>query len=107
MTQNVYKIPLQNVSQKFDITLAGRQYTIACRWNNSRQAGWFLDIDDGVTNEPIVYNMPLVTGTDLLAQYEYLGFKGSLLVFTDGNAGAVPTLEDLGSNSNLYFITND
>lgn len=102
---NIYKIPLSNTPQKFSITLAGVEYIMTCRWNSAPGGGWFLDIDDSVTNEPILYNLPLVTGADLLKQYGYLGFGGKLIVYTDGDGDAVPTLDNLGAESNLYFGT--
>jgi hypothetical protein len=67
------------------------------------EGGWVIDIYDGDSNTPIVMNVPMVTGADLLAQYEYLNLKGQLIVYTDGNELAVPTLENLGVESNLYF----
>lgn len=100
-----FKIPLSNVPQKFQISLAGKEYLMACKWNDSPDAGWVLDFDDSLTNLPIAYNVPLITGADVLAGLEYLGFNGSLFVFTDGDDFAVPTLLNLGVESNLYFQT--
>ncbi len=51
-------------------------------------------------------NIPLVTGTDLLGQYEYVGLNGQLFVYTDGNADNVPTLDNLGIESNLFYLTD-
>lgn len=101
-----FVIPLQNIPQQFDIPLAGIVYTITCRWNDAVEGGWVLDFADANTALPIVTNVPLVTGTDLLGQLDYLGFQGSLIVYTDGDQNAVPTLANLGVESNLYFLTN-
>ena len=30
-----------------------------------------------------------------------------MIVYTDGNAGAIPTLENLGVESNLYYLVDD
>lgn len=101
-----FVLPLVNVPQAFQISLAGKDYIMTCRWNDAQDAGWILDFSDAITNLPIVTNIPLVTGVDLLAGLEYLGFEGNLYVFTDGNDFAVPTLDDLGVESNVYFVTD-
>jgi hypothetical protein len=38
-----------------------------------------------------------------LQQYQYLGFGVALLVATDGDLDAVPTYDNLGQQSHLYF----
>jgi hypothetical protein len=105
MAVNFYRIPLVSRPQRFRIALNRVEYEVTCRWNQSLEGGWFLDFIDAKTNQPIVMNCPLVTGIDILGQYEYLGFAGQLFIYTDGDGNAVPTLENLGSESNLYFIT--
>lgn len=100
-----FLIPLLNIPQDFFITLANRELRIVSKWNPSNEGGWVVDIHDGETDEAIIMNIPMVTGADLLEQYEYLGLNGQLIVFTDGDETAVPTLDNLGSESNLYFKT--
>jgi len=102
MALNTFKIPLLNVPQDFTITLSNRELRMVSKWNDEGQI-WVIDIYDGVTEESIVANIPMITGADLLEQYEYLGLNGRLVVFTDGDELAVPTLENLGVESNLYF----
>jgi hypothetical protein len=97
---------LLNVPQSFDIALAGVNYIMTCRWNDAPEAGWVLDLSNADTNEPIVANVPLITGADCLAGLEYLGINGQMIVFTDGDDFAVPTLDNLGVESNLYFLTD-
>lgn len=99
-------IPLLNIPQKFDIALAGVNYIMTCRWNDAPEAGWVIDLADADTDEPIVANVPLITGADCLAGLEYLGIDGQLVVFTDGDELAPPTLLNLGVESNLYFLTD-
>jgi len=101
-----FLVPLQNIPQQFTISLANKQYLMTCRWNDADDAGWVLDFVDSVTDVPIASNIPLITGADCLAGLEYLGFEGQLIVFTDGNPNAVPTLINLGVESNLYFETD-
>lgn len=103
MSLQTFLIPLKNVPQAFKITLGVKEYNLTCRWNDSPDAGWVVDFDDATTGLPIVYNTPLVTGVDLLSGLSYLGFGGSLYVFTDGDDFATPTLLNLGVESNLYF----
>jgi hypothetical protein len=47
----------------------------------------------------------LVTGADLLEQFEYLGFAGKMLVWSsEGPWYAIPTFDTLGMNSNVYYV---
>lgn len=101
-----YTVPLTNVPQTFQISLAGKDYILTCRWNDAVDAGWVLDFADALTNEPIAANIPLITGIDILSGLEYLGFQGQLYVLTDGDDLAIPTLTNLGTESNLYFQTD-
>jgi hypothetical protein len=97
-------IPLQPTNQTFTITLAGVQYQFTVTWNDANQA-WTLDIADGTGANPIVSGIPVVTGVDLLAPYAYLNFGGQLIAQTTNNTNAVPTLANLGTSGNLYFIS--
>lgn len=101
-----YKLPITNTPQQFEIVLADKTYLLTCKWNAADEAGWQLDFSDATTNEIIVQGIPLVTGVDLLSGLGYLGFQGSLFVYTDGNDFAVPTFENLGVESFLYFKTS-
>lgn len=103
---SVFKIPLLNVPQTFNISLGNVNYIMTSRWNAADEGGWVIDLIDAITNLPIVANIPLVTGADLLSGLEYLGIQGSLVVYTDGDQDAVPTLNNLGVESNLYFLTS-
>lgn len=100
-----FLIPLLNIPQDFNITLSGVDYRIVSKFNSALLGGWVIDIYDFITDTPIVMNIPMVTGADLLEQYAYLGFNGQLIVYTDGDELAPPTLENLGNESNLYYKT--
>lgn len=102
----VFLIPLVNNPQTFGITLADTDYTMTCKWNDAPDAGWVLDFTNATTGEVVVCNIPLITGVDLLDGLEYLGFQGNLIVYTDGDQTAVPTLDNLGVEANLYFSTD-
>ena len=99
----VNEIPLTPEPQNFTIALVGVQYNMRLYWNQQNGA-WGLDIADANDNA-ILQGIPLVTGCDLLAQYAYLGFGGQLVVQTDNDPDAIPTLDNLGQNSHLYFVT--
>lgn len=100
----IYEIPLASKPEAFQIKLAGVTYKLNVVWRDAPRGGWFLDISDAGGNA-IVAGVPLVTGADLLAQYAYLGIGGELWVQTDGDPAAVPTFDNLGSESHLYFVT--
>jgi hypothetical protein len=101
MTETVYTMPLANVPQRFTMDIVGATYIIRCRWNES--IGWALDINDA-NDISLIACIPLVTGVDLLGQYGYLGINAALIVYTDGDQFAPPTLENLGRESNCYLL---
>lgn len=74
------------------------------KWNRM-SACWVVDIAD-VDGNPLLNGVPIITGADLLGQFEYLGFEGQLIAQTDGDPMAVPTFENLGQQGHVYFISN-
>jgi hypothetical protein len=100
---NALEIPLSPEPQNFGIQLGGTDYNLRLVWNTAALC-WMLDIAD-TDRVPILCGLPVVTGLDLLDQYRYLGFPGSLIVQTDYDADAVPTFENLGLTGRIYFIT--
>jgi hypothetical protein len=105
MDESIFSIPLVNTPEMFNIELGGQNYTLIVRWNDADDAGWEMDILDQDTQEPLASCIPFITGADLLAGLEYLGIPGQLVCYTNGDPYAVPTLDNLGSNCNLYFYT--
>lgn len=108
----IFEIPLSPEPQTFTITLSGRELRLTVRWFEppavvAEPGGWVMDMARAVDNAPIVAGVPLVTGADLLEPYAYLGIKGQMRVFTDGNRNAVPTLDNLGTASHLLFGVED
>jgi len=97
-----YEIPLSPTPQAFTIMLAGIEYRMRVVYADAPEGGWLLDINAQDGN-PIVSGIPLVTGADLLEQYEYLGLGGGLWVATDGAPEAAPTFGNLGNASRLFF----
>lgn len=104
----VYEIPTQPNPTTQRITLNGVTYTLTLTWNEfAGPAGaWVLDIADA-NNNPIASGLPLVTGADLLAQFEYLGIGGGggLVVQSDHDPDLVPSFTTLGSTGHLFFVS--
>lgn len=101
---SAYEIPFLSQPQTFTIDLAGTTYRLATSWNMHSQC-WVLDIatPDG---EQVVAGIPIVTGTDLLKQYAYLGVKGRLFVQSAGDVTKVPGFADLGASGLVFFVTD-
>lgn len=62
-----------------------------------------MDLSD-ISDTPILQGVPLITGTDLLSQFAYLGLQFSFVVQTNNDADAVPTFANFGSQGNLYML---
>lgn len=101
---SLFEIPLSAHPQKFTITLSGTEYEMLLLWRNATGVGWTLDIADN-QGSPLIQGIPLVTGCNLLEQYGYLGFEGALWVQTTVDPDAVPTFDNLGTGSHLYWYT--
>lgn len=101
----VFQLPLINVPQVFEISLAGTDYLLTCKWNDSDEGGWVIDLALSADGSSVAANIPLIVGADLLDGLEYLGINGTLVVYTTGDDFAVPTLDNLGVQSNVYFQT--
>jgi hypothetical protein len=106
-----YQIPFSGLPESFSISIVGVTYFFAIRFNNRYQA-WVLDIYD-VSHILLVGGIPLVTGTNLLAQYDYLGFAFALIVqsIDTTNEESVMPLQDIldrtpgwGDLNNTSFV---
>lgn len=98
------EIPLSADNQIFTLRLGRRQLRLRVIYRD--EAGWVLDLLE-TDNVPIINGIPLVTGGDLLAPYEHLGFTGGLYVVSADEAQQYPTKTNLGYRSHLYFITEN
>jgi predicted Zn-dependent protease with MMP-like domain len=98
----LYELPLAAGPQKFTVLLAEAVYQLTLRWRDPAP-GWVLDIADQAGN-PILQGTALVTGADLLGQYQYLGIGGQLWVARDAVGDAVAGFADLGVDTHLYFV---
>ena len=88
--------------QKMSLALSGTAYQLTIHWCVPADC-WILDIADQNSN-PLIQGIPLITGAGLLAQYEYVGIIGDLLAQTDFDPNAVPTFDNLGDTSQLYYV---
>lgn len=101
MASATFEIPLIASPQTFSVSLNGTTYEMAVFWCEPDQC-WILNIADA-QGIPILRGVPLITGANLLAQYEYLGIPGVLQCQTDHDPFAVPTFDNLGNGGRLYY----
>lgn len=98
---STFEVPLNANPQRMSIPLGDKTYQITVRWNVPMNS-WSLDIADQDGNE-LVNSIPMVTGANLLEQYDYLEFGGDLFAFTDNELDEPPTFTNLGDTGHLYF----
>ncbi|HBH7053963.1 TPA: hypothetical protein KV183_003460 [Morganella morganii] len=96
---NVIEIPVSNKNQQFDIQLDGGRYRIRLVYRQF--CGWVADMMDQAGTD-IFTGVPLVSGTDILEPYRYMGFNGSLIFVCDETAGEL-SLSEFGRKNRLYF----
>jgi hypothetical protein len=108
----IYEIPLSPQAQRVRVDIGAATYTLTLRWNQF-MAAWVMDIHD-LNDIPLALRglngVPLVTGTDLLGQFRYLGIGGGvpMIAMTIGpgrSPDEVPSYTDLGIDSHLFFET--
>lgn len=96
--------PQQN--QSYAININGAQYNVALLFVDAPDAagdqmvGWELNLYDQDMNT-IVLGIALVTGENLLGQYDYKGFNFSLFCYTAGSPSVPPTWATLGGLAQL------
>ena len=97
------EVPLISVPQRFGISINNVGYVLQVAWCWPCEC-WMMDIYDGATLTPILQGIPFVTGADLLAQFQHLGFGGHMIVQSDYDTLAMPTFTNLGSLSHLFWV---
>lgn len=103
MTEVLYRIPLTNEPQRFDMDIGELSLTLTAVWNGELPA-WELTALNVNTSEYLFTSLPLVTGTDLMSQFKHLGIDGILFTTTLGDTDAPPTLENMGIQAFLYYL---
>lgn len=100
----IQEIPLQGVSEIFEVELQSVTYQLRVKWNHKLKQ-WALDIARGT--QWIIRNLAMVAGQDLLLQYSHLNFAFELWVQVDGDRNADATFDNLGTKARLLVITDD
>jgi len=95
------EIPLSATCQQFTISLSGRVWQMRLIWRDA--AGWVLDMLNA-SGDPVITGIPLIPGTDLLAQYGWINPGGRLVVVTEEDL--LPDATDLGKTVKLYWLVN-
>jgi hypothetical protein len=104
------KIPLQPIQpQTLRVTLQGVEYTFKVAWNPVAQI-WMLDIYSSDATVAILRGIPLVTGADLLEQFNYIPIAthAALLAITTGPGtppDETPTFTNLGIDGQLIYVS--
>jgi hypothetical protein len=101
-----YTIPLTAEDQTLTVSLAGVEYQLTVRWLDADEGGWVLDVAYPDGGDVLLAGIPLVTGVDLLAPYDYLGIGGGLVAWADDN-DLPPTVDNLGDGCDLVFLTSE
>lgn len=98
-----FKLPLNPFPETFSVSINNVELTGATRWN-AAQGCWVASLLD-TNSAPILQNIPLIPGVDLLSQFAYLtpGLRLSALV--DYDSAAVPKYSELGTTANVYVET--
>jgi hypothetical protein len=97
-----YEVPLIPAPQTLRVPLGGINYQLRVYWSDPATA-WILDINDE-GGAPVVLGLAIVTGVNLLEQFDYLGFLGRLEAQTDHDLHAPPSKTNLGVTSHLYLV---
>lgn len=97
-----YEIPLLPQPQVLQIDLSGIVYQLTFYWSSQGNCWMFNLADtDGVA---LLLGAPVITGINLLRQYDYLGIPGAILVQTDHSPDDVPTFTNLGLEGHVYYV---
>jgi hypothetical protein len=104
-SRSVFEVPTTGAPLRQRISLGGTVYVLELTWCGAANC-WMLSVfnDNSVS---IVRGMPLITGTDILAQLRYLGIGGagsSMVVQSDHDPDFVPTFTSLGVTGHLFYV---
>lgn len=95
------EIPLSATCQQFTVSLSGRVWQMRLIWRDA--AGWVLDMLNA-SGDPVITGIPLIPGTDLLAQYGWLNPGGRLVVVTEDEQP--PGETSPGQTAKFYWLTD-
>lgn len=107
MSKVYFELPLKPVPMNFTVRNSREQiYKFSTQYREADETGWILDIDDGHTGEPMVHGIPLVTGLDLMWQYNYLD-QNFHLIMQCADGRTTPTAQSLGVEDKLIMVFYD
>lgn len=98
-----FSIPALPTPQSFGISLGGIDLNMNLAFKGA--AGWVMDVANNI-GDTLLSGVPLVTGGNLLEQFEHLGIPGGLWVQTKNAPDAVPTFDNLGVESFLFYVAD-
>lgn len=98
-----FKIPLNPFPETFSVTINNVDFNAVTRWNAVQQC-WVASLLDP-NSVPILQNIPLIPGVDLLSQFAHLNLGIKLSALVDYDAAAVPKYGELGTTANVYAET--
>lgn len=98
-----FSVPALPTPQSFGISLGGLDLNMNLAFKGA--AGWVMDVASNV-GDTLLSGVPLVTGGNLLEQFEHLGIPGGLWVQTKNAPDAVPTFDNLGVESFLFYVAD-
>ena len=105
----ILEIPVNNTpnsSQSFTVTVdnGARNISILLKLRYlDLYRLWVADISDSVTGKALIYGVPLVTGTNILGQYEYLGIGSLYVIPAEPTKLEHPDNHTLGSTFSLVW----
>ncbi len=91
-------------AQTFSVQLGSVKYQFSANFNE-RASAWYLDIADPTTLAPIVSNVAIVLGANLLAPFN-LGI-GSLIANNEDASLLDAGPDDLGTRVKVYWFSPD
>ncbi|MTC35812.1 hypothetical protein GKR67_14465 [Providencia alcalifaciens] len=100
MKERLIEIPVTSKNQEMDVTLGDKAYHLKLTHNEF--CGWMLDVYT-ISRELMVGGIPLLSGINVLEQYRYLGFNGSLSLICE-NDEMETSFHELGKGNKLYYL---
>lgn len=103
-----YSIPIaQNLPQTFTKFVNGRTVKVAIIYNKSLD-NWFLYFAELINDQeiPLVSGLPLVTGVNIIAQFEYKNIGNSFIVYQTDPSVEFDAPQATTLNSKFLYIWN-
>lgn len=99
-----FELPVAPWPQDFQVTLRRRRtFRFVTQYRTADEAGWLIDLFDVTAGAPLVRGIAVVTGLDLVWQYDAfdLGFH---LIMQCGGGRTTPTFESFGVEDRLILV---